>query len=233
MDDPPVIPNVVREQCVSRMFNISSYSLGKLKDIVSTNSEVQNLTRIEVATALVHKCGMSVSMANSGLFRPSLVTHLMNLHPHFPLNTIGNAYCFLNSATTTEDEIQLPHIVAQLRKAKQHQRNMLKDMSSDKIALHALESINAGVNIIIEKKYDPYMYSSLCNLGLYKIDFGWGKPINVTLARSPMKNNIVFLDNPSGEGINTLITLREADMLIFQSNKELLEFAYPVVYSPE
>nr|XP_009778999.1 PREDICTED: BAHD acyltransferase At5g47980-like [Nicotiana sylvestris] len=192
MDDPPVIPDVVREQCVSRMFNISSYSLGKLKDIVSTNSGIQ-----------------------------------------LALKLLQHLFINVDSTTTTEDEIELAHVVAQLRKAKQHQRDKLKDMSPDKIALHALESINVGVNIILERNYDPYMYSSLCNIGLYKTDFGWGKPISVTLARSPMKNNIVFLDDPSGEGINALITLTEADMLIFQSNKELLEFASPVAYSPE
>uniref|UniRef100_A0A0V0HFM9 Putative ovule protein n=1 Tax=Solanum chacoense TaxID=4108 RepID=A0A0V0HFM9_SOLCH len=62
MDDPPVyvVPDVLRDQhqsCVSRMYHFSSSSWGRLKDTLSTNPGVQNPTRIEVATALVHKCG--------------------------------------------------------------------------------------------------------------------------------------------------------------------------------
>lgn len=40
-----------------------------------------------------------------------------------------------------------------------------------------------------------------------------------------MKNNLTFLDDPSRDRINTLITLTEIDMSLFQTNKEILEFA--------
>ncbi|KAK4709160.1 hypothetical protein R3W88_030085 [Solanum pinnatisectum] len=44
-------------------------------------------------------------------------------------------------------------------------------------------------------------------------------------------NNFIFMDEPSGDGINVLITLTKDDMLNFQKKKELLEFASPVVES--
>ncbi|XP_060169827.1 acylsugar acyltransferase 3-like [Lycium barbarum] len=229
MDDPPFVRDFVREpqQCLSRTYNFSSSNLRRLKDIVATNSEVQNPTRVEVALALLHKC---VLMANFREFKPFLLSSVMNIRPTLPLiNTIGNATCFFSSATTTEDEIQVPHAVARVQKAKQHLRDKLKDTSSDQIASHALESIKAAANSSSEILF----CSSLCNFGLYKTDFGWGKPIRVTLPSHPMKNNIIFLDDPSGQGIDALITLKETDMLIFQVNKELLEFASPLVPSPE
>nr|XP_033516706.1 acylsugar acyltransferase 3-like [Nicotiana tomentosiformis] len=228
-DLPAVMPDIVREtqRRVSRMYHFSSSSLGRLKEIVAMNSQVQNPTRVEVATALLHKCEAAVSMANLGVFQPSLLCHLMNFRPPLPQNTIGNACYFFGSIAATEDEIQLPHFVAQLRKAKQY----LQDKSKDphQLASHLLERVKERANKSEKNKFDFYMCSSLCNLGVYKIDFGWGEPIRVTLARNPMKNNFIFLDSPNGNGINVLITLTEADMLIFESNKELLEFTSPVV----
>ncbi|KAM3307758.1 hypothetical protein P3S67_009502 [Capsicum chacoense] len=48
-----------------------------------------------------------------------------------------------------------------------------------------------------------------------------------------MKNHFLFLNDPSEDGIDVLVTLTEADVLIFQSNEELLEFASPIVHSTE
>ncbi|XP_060192784.1 acylsugar acyltransferase 3-like [Lycium barbarum] len=157
MDDPPiyVVPDFLRGQhqpCVSRMYHFSSSSLGRLKDTVSMNSEVQNPTRFEVAIALIHKCGREASKANnSGLFKPSLSCHLMNLRPPLPLNTIGNGVHFFNTIAVTEDEIQVPHFVAQIRKAKQHLRDQLASRSLMEIKLEP-----EGANIM-EREYDFYL----------------------------------------------------------------------------
>ncbi|KAG5622611.1 hypothetical protein H5410_007829 [Solanum commersonii] len=141
MDDPPVyvVPDVLRDQhqpCVSRMYHFSSSSWGRLKDTLSTNPGVQNPTRFEVATALVLKCGRQHQrQIIPGLFKPSLSCHLMNLHPPLPLNTIGNGVHFFNTIAATEDEIQVPHFVAQLRKAKQHLRDQIASRSLMEIIL--------------------------------------------------------------------------------------------------
>nr|XP_004233828.1 acylsugar acyltransferase 3-like [Solanum lycopersicum] len=133
------VPDVQRDQHqprVSKMYRFSSSSLGRLKDTVSMNLGVQNPTRFEVATALIHECGRAASKANnSGIFIPSLSCHLMNLHPPLPLNTIGNDVHFFNTRAATEDEIQVPHFVAQLCKAKQHPRYQLASRSLMEIIL--------------------------------------------------------------------------------------------------
>ncbi|XP_009783683.1 acylsugar acyltransferase 3-like [Nicotiana tabacum] len=236
MDDPPVLlRDIVREpqRCVSRIYHFSSSSLDRLKEIVAMNSQVQNPTRVEVATALLHKCGASVSMTiNSGVFQPSLLFHVMNFRPPLPLNTIGNACSAFASAAILENEIQVPNFVAQLREAKKHLQDKLKD--PEQLTSYVLETIKGTTNKT-EKNivFDFYMCTSLCNFGLHNIDFGWGNPIRVTVATNSMKNHFIFMDSPSGDGIDVLITLTEADMLIFHNNKELLEFASPVVLPQE
>ncbi|PHU03637.1 hypothetical protein BC332_28888 [Capsicum chinense] len=237
MDHPPTIPNVAPEtqRCVSRMYHFSSSNLTRLKDIVSRNSRVvQNPTRVEVATALLHKCGVAASKANSGMFKPTLLSHLMNLRPPIPLNTIGNATCHYGTMAKIEDVINMSKYMARLEKAKQKLRDKLKGMNTNKLGADALQTIKKGADIIKRNKFDVYFCTSLCNIELHKyVDFGWGKPVRLSVARYSMKNHFLFMDEGSGDGINVVVTLTEADMSIFQRNEELLEFASPVVQTPE
>lgn len=146
---------------------------------------------------------------------------------------MGNANCLFSAIAMTENKISLPNYVGELQKAKQQLRYELKDMNTDQLATHAIEKIKEIANIMKQDAFDMYFCTSLCTFGSHKIDFGWGSPIRVTQVKQPMKNQFIFMDDPSGEGINVLITLTEADMLLFQNNKELLEFASPVVQSLE
>nr|UTN00743.1 acylinositol acyltransferase [Solanum quitoense] len=231
-DDPPVFtpinaPSESRRH-VSRIYNFSSSSLGRLKDIVA----VQNPTRIEVATALIHKCGVNASMQNSGVFKPTLLSHAMNLRPPIPLNTIGNATCLYSSKAMMEDDIKLSNYVARLRKAKQQVRDELKSLDMNQTVPYAFGKVKELVGMMERDIFDIYICTSVCNIELYKItNFGWGSPIRVTQPGYPMKKSIVILDDPSGKGINALITLPEDDMSIFHNNKELLDFASPIVES--
>ncbi|PHU03636.1 hypothetical protein BC332_28887 [Capsicum chinense] len=216
MDDPPTIPRVAPEpqRCVSRMYHFSSANLTRLKDIVATNSGVvQNPTRVEVAT---DKCGVAVSMANSGVFKPTLLSHQMNLRPSIPLNTIGNATSQYGTMAMIEDEINLSKYMARLQKTKQQLRDQLNNMNTNQIAAHALESIKQGVDIIMRDIFDVYSWTSLYNIDLHKhVDFGWGKPLRFTVQKSPLKNHFLFMDETSGNGINVVVTLTEAVMSIF------------------
>nr|XP_009782895.1 PREDICTED: uncharacterized protein LOC104231586 [Nicotiana sylvestris] len=173
---PPVMPDIVREtqERMSRMYHFSSSSLDRLKDIVAMDSRWQNPTRVEVAIELFHKCVAAVSITNLGVCQPSLLCHLMNFRPPLPQNTIGNACYFFGSITTTEDEIQLPHFVAQLRKAKQYLQDKSKD--PNQLASHVFENVKERANKSEKNKFDFYMCISLCNLGVYKIDFGGVSP---------------------------------------------------------
>ncbi|XP_059314868.1 acylsugar acyltransferase 3-like [Lycium ferocissimum] len=238
MDDPPPESEIESEpqQCVSRMFHFSSSNLGRLKDIVVKGSGVQNPTRVEVATALLHKCGVLASSTSAenhpaGMFKPSLLVHIMNLRPPLPLKAIGNAVSSFSVTATMKDEIHVPIFVDKLRKAKQHSRDKFRDIKPNQLFSHSLERSKEAAEML--KSNDIYFCSSHCNFGLYTIDFGWGRPIRVTPTSYPRQNGVIFLDDQSGEGINVLINLAEADMLIFQRDEELLEFASPIHQSPQ
>nr|POF15801.1 acylsugar acyltransferase 3 [Quercus suber] len=56
-------------------------------------------------------------------------------------------------------------------------------------------------------------------------DFGWGKPIWVTVARCAINGAILLMDARSGNGVEVFVTLEEQDMAVFERDAELLEFA--------
>ncbi|WMV55920.1 hypothetical protein MTR67_049306 [Solanum verrucosum] len=211
---------------VSKMYNFSSSNLRRLKNSITG---IQNPTRVEVATALIHKCGATASMENLGLFKPSLMSHVINLRPLIPLDTIGNATCGYSTIAMTENEIQLSNYVAQLQKIKQQVRNELKNLDMNQIVPYALGKMKGVVDMMEKDIFDIYLSTSVCNFGLYsKTNFGWGRPIKITYTKYPVKKSIILFDDPSEEGIDALITLPEDEMLIFQKDKELLEFTSPI-----
>ncbi|KAK2997168.1 hypothetical protein RJ639_025202 [Escallonia herrerae] len=77
---------------------------------------------------------------------------------------------------------------------------------------------------------DYYAVTSVCNGGLYDADFGWGKPIWISIGNGsadlPMLTNVIFLmDTPSGSGVEAWVTLSEEDMAILECDPELLSSA--------
>jgi len=82
---------------------------------------------------------------------------------------------------------------------------------------------NRGMNYIT--------FTSWCNFGLYDIDFGWGKPIWVSLVGSNsnstdvLSNLVLLMDTRSGDGIEAWVLLDKEDMIVLGQDKELLAFA--------
>ena len=79
---------------------------------------------------------------------------------------------------------------------------------------------------------DYVTFDSWCNLGLYDIDFGRGKPVWTTSAASGKISEIVFanlvmlMDTREDKGIESLAILDEEDMLLLEEDKELLQYAF-------
>nr|GEV80859.1 acylsugar acyltransferase 3-like [Tanacetum cinerariifolium] len=71
---------------------------------------------------------------------------------------------------------------------------------------------------------DYYISTSICTYPLYGIDFGWGKPIKVSIAGTMANNNFVAVDTRNGGGIEVFVSLGKEDMPFFQRDLELLSF---------
>ncbi|KAL7244456.1 hypothetical protein ACSBR1_016661 [Camellia fascicularis] len=77
------------------------------------------------------------------------------------------------------------------------------------------------------ERIDYFSCTSVCNGGIYEADFGWGRPVWVSLggAEDPLIMNLIFLmDIRSGGGIEAWVSLSEEEMDLFECDPELLEF---------
>ena len=69
-----------------------------------------------------------------------------------------------------------------------------------------------------------FSFTSLCRFPLYVADFGWGKPLRAGSASLTFKNLVVFMDAPTGGGIEAWVNLEMEDMEKFEMDDELLGF---------
>ncbi|KAK9181875.1 hypothetical protein WN944_025016 [Citrus x changshan-huyou] len=87
-----------------------------------------------------------------------------------------------------------------------------------------LEKKSLAINRVEGDEIDYYMYSNLSRLQKYETDFGWEKPIWMTIPNY-MHNMFMLLGTRDGKGMEALVSLSKEDMALFEHDKELLAFA--------
>ncbi|KAM7503181.1 hypothetical protein LguiB_002085 [Lonicera macranthoides] len=186
---------------------------------------------IAVAVCLSHKIADGCTFASflhywaavtrqSGSFSPSMLVLPVNMRPNMvpqlPKTSAGNLFWQLYLPTTTESKLSLNSITDRIKKGKMKIKGM--EVLDGKEFMSPI--CKAG-----ENNYKIYFCSSICNLDLYKVDFGWGKPVKVALGDTPFNNSFIFMETPSGDGIEALVSLDEQEMLKFQVDEEIMALA--------
>ncbi|KAJ1425076.1 Transferase [Sesbania bispinosa] len=219
-----------------RRFLFDAEAISKLK-AKGSNSTVQNPTRVEVVSSLICKCASEAFRANSGLERPTLLTHAMNLRPRanpaFPESCMGN---FVWTAFALMSKKELPELVVELREAVTGiNSDFVKGFEGEGGYVRynevLTEMVEKASSVALTNGVNYVHCTSWCNFGLYDFDYGWGKPTWVSSTTiSPevdvvFFNSVLLMDTPSGNGIEAWIYLNEDDMTVMQQDKELLTFA--------
>ncbi|XP_071687846.1 acylsugar acyltransferase 3-like [Rutidosis leptorrhynchoides] len=187
-------------------------------------------TRIEVLTSLIYKTATAAATKRTGCFKPYYLLFMFNMRDKFvkklPQTTIGNFVLFVMIPSIHRSETaSLATIVTQLKKEKlqvegiENVQQVVENVKSLRAKLENpdLENFAKG----------SYWCSSFCGFPFNKLDFGWGKPMGITLAlntKNPKKNGFVLMDTPFGDGIEAFVTLEKECMDIFENDKELLSF---------
>ena len=206
-------------------------SLSRLK----AEMEGCNPTRVEAVTALIWKSMMeAVAKANSeeqNLLR-TFATHVVNIRsrmlPPLPEHCMGNV-CQLAATELVELEVskkvELQDLAVMVRKAimKFDAEYMSKLVSDDGFNV-VMESLNPVMSRS-SRGIRWYEFNSWARFPLYQVDFGWGKPTWVCSIEMPKANYIKFMPTRNGEGIEAWVSLNEQDIVEFERNVKLLQYA--------
>lgn len=180
---------------------------------------------LEVVSALLYKCALVARGVNdSGSFKPSSLFQVANmrhrLNPPLSYDTCGNILSGYFVETNNEKDVNCSKMVGEMKKGKLNlhpkESALVKSIKKGKTPFYSNDEV------------DNYFCSSLIEFPLYKVDFGWGRPIRVGMGAGPFDKFFILLDNQSGDGVEVIVMLDEQNMAIFERDLELLEFASPI-----
>ncbi|XP_060671015.1 BAHD acyltransferase BIA1-like [Ziziphus jujuba] len=196
---------VTADKCVTRryMFQASKIANLRAKAAGINGSQLQGKQpkRTEAITALIWRCAMIASRLNKGFSMHSLEAGM----------------------------VELPDLVSKFRRGiEEFGKKEAKRLGGDDWMEEIFQSWKERKDISIREDTNLYTCTSLCGFGFYETDFGWGKPIWLSLDSGSFLNNFILLTSTrDGDGVEACVTLREEDMVLFELDPELLSFAYP------
>ncbi|XP_021832810.1 BAHD acyltransferase At5g47980-like [Prunus avium] len=226
-------------KCVTKRFVFDGPKMRALKAKVTSGS-VQRPTRVEAVTGLIWNCARKASKLSSGISKLSMVSQSVNIRkrvvPQFPQTSIGNLVGYYTAmAEVSGIELNSMELVSRLRKGMvEFNENHPKRLQGDNVFEAICEYFKEIGNIMGRDDINLFTFTSLCNFGIYEIDFGWGKPIWVNIPIGVVQNLVLLIDTKEGDGVDALVSLSEEDMALFERDPELLAFASlnPCVFGP-
>lgn len=210
----------------SKRFVFTPSNLASLKaKVLSSGTLIQsqlNPSVVEIVSALLFKCAVAASQSSSGVLRQH-VNLRPRMTPPLPRNTMGNIIWSFLVPFEENDGKELIEIVDKMKKGL----TKFFDEKVNRFGEDRLSFVSEFLRMeaeLAKKGVDVYCFTSVRKTPLYQVDFGWGKPMWVTI---PLLNNNMFVlvDTKCGEGIEVWVTLEEQRMARFKRDEELLSFA--------
>ncbi|XP_050218310.2 stemmadenine O-acetyltransferase-like [Mercurialis annua] len=206
---------------VTRKFVFDSSKLSSLKEKIGDHP-----TRVEALFALIWGAVIAVTQEKdrSSSTKPHLATSTVNLrkrlNPSLPNKCIGNINQPILAQWPRNTEVEYKGLAGNLRQSirsinDEHVRNVHEDGEYLKFIKSAAE---------MKMVTDVFSFSSWCKFPFYEADFGWGKPAWIS-THMGLNNLAVFIDAKDGEGIEAWVSLTTEDMLKFQQNHGILQYA--------
>ncbi|XP_038678361.1 salutaridinol 7-O-acetyltransferase-like [Tripterygium wilfordii] len=213
---------------VAKWFVFDDTAISSLK-VKARSENVHNPTRAEAISGLIWKCLISHDSQE-----PTTCVHLVNLRPRLspplPEYSIGDILwrAIATYDPRNEKNKELSCLVDLLRKSiGEVNADYLSNMQGEEGLEKICKLLEEGREIFARSR-KTYAVSSLSKMGLYEADFGWGKPLWVTVApivQEVQINMIYQIQTESGDAIEVLAMLDDRDMEKLEHNPEFLAYA--------
>ncbi|XP_038711801.1 stemmadenine O-acetyltransferase-like [Tripterygium wilfordii] len=228
-----VVPTKEEGESSIKRFVFDEMSISCLKNKARSES-VPNPTRVEVVSGLLWKCLTSASAMKLGSQTSSVLVHIVNLRPRsnppLPDYSIGNiiwrSIAYYDQVTMQDKN--LPCLVDLLRKSKEViDSDYLQNLQGEE-GYKQISNLLDDEGEIYSKSGIVYVFSSLVNMGFYEVDFGWGRPMWVTVGpimQGELKNVVYQMESRSGGGMEIWVILNKRAMAILEHDPEIIQYA--------
>ncbi|XP_047968616.1 stemmadenine O-acetyltransferase-like [Salvia hispanica] len=203
---------VTREKMATRRLVFDAEKVERMKKLEASRSQVKDPTRVEAVSALLWRSFIAAHK-KSGAAETGTTSfhaaHIVNLRPRAGLTdrTFGNCIVVAAASSLGEGE----DAVSKLRGAVRGvDRDFINEVVKDEESVRAMDETSD-----VFRKPRNCVFSSWLRMGLYEVDFGWGKPGRVCVGGFPYINLVVLVEAPPpGDGIEAWIYV--ADDRFFQ-----------------
>ncbi|KAL6347240.1 hypothetical protein AAG906_013676 [Vitis piasezkii] len=205
------------EKLVTMRFVFDGANISSLKAKAKANSETSTpgpglkpqVSRVEVVTSLIWGALIRVSLEKHGRLRTSLAVHSANLRgkivPALPDNCCGNLYRLAAARFVADDsKMELPSLADLVGLVSGAIRT--ETLSQEDVFPTAIKSFNEVNEELGKEEVDVRMFTSWCS--------GCATPVEM----------VSLQDTECGDGIEAWVSLKEHDMLQFQSDANLTAF---------
>ncbi|KAF7145837.1 hypothetical protein RHSIM_Rhsim04G0154300 [Rhododendron simsii] len=217
---------------VTRRFLFDSSALSALKSKGDMGTGTRSPSRVEAVTAFIWKCAMSVSEAKSGIRKPSILSHAVDLRrrmvPPLEEYSMGNLLWIPSTHCRIGDEMELNSLIGKLRETiTEIDADFVRKLKSGGGLSMISKNVEEMAELCSKCPVDYYGFTSWSRFGIYDTDFGWGKPVWVCshkITGTMFMNLVHMLETREGDGMEAWITLDEPEMALLLDHQEFLAF---------
>ncbi|PIN14889.1 Vinorine synthase [Handroanthus impetiginosus] len=219
-----ITPNVgvAKEKITTKRLVFDKEKLAKLKQVVASG-EVKNPTRVEALSAFIwrHFIQAARTKTNTRNITSFAGVHAVNLRPRaippIPAHAFGN--CWRPAiAILSQTEDSNYDLVTKLRYAiTEIDDGYIKKLQCEDY----LSNLSKWIDFF-KKDIQVCNFTSWCKFPMYKVDFGWGKPVWICTTTLPFKNLVVFMSSSSEDGIEAWVNVPDDDLEMLETHYKQL-----------
>ncbi|KAL6193593.1 hypothetical protein ACLB2K_034677 [Fragaria x ananassa] len=221
--DPETISGLAKKKLVTKRFVFDASNIEQLR---AKYEQLERPTRVETLTAFIWSCLVADTTDygihdNQKLHKVSQVVNLRRkLDPPLAPHTFGNIITLADSIPSLLNTGEECYGLA--RQVREAIRKI------DKVYIRKLQQGEDDHGSSSEGSITS-VFTILCNFPLYDSDFGWGRPLWVSMGMPGLdfNNVVIFTDTRDANGIEASITSTKEVLIGLETDTEFLKRVRP------